>query len=477
MKIYTLNKEIIKSISNENVNTSSLLSLINSRDKIENIFIDIEKPKGLKDIPENYDVIVIDFMEDIKFSFQFQDLYFSQKYGNELILNNSSYKNKIKLVDPITLDIEVYRNVFNILFNKLVRSYSGENIIFLNIKINCEEKIVEEKKIALNEDEKSQINIINSYLNNITKIVKEELPNIRIINIEDVYFEDINNRTIVTEKNEEHIKVLIEETIEKKFKNEKIFPSTKNIRYVYEKAKIYNKEKLIVVFSAFSNDVAKYNYINTLKVIDCNKLFILDDYGVKGTYYLGLDGNLDIETSVASLITYIMSKDNISFNNVISVGSSKGGTAALYYGMKYNFGNIIVGAPQYKVGTYLSDLSIKDYADEIFGKRTLETRMRYDNMIRLISNNYIKKNIYLLTSDGDNQYKKVLKEFEFIADELEIELTIEKCNINHHNEISKEYPQYMIKRLCRILKKGYISPTITEKIINYAKRRLKKLKN
>ena len=67
---------------------------------------------------------------------------------------------------------------------------------------------------------------------------------------------------------------------------------------------------------------------------------------------------LDIETSVVSLISNIMHENNILFKNVISVGSSKGGTAALYYGMKYNYGNIIVGAPQYKIGTYLSDLSI-----------------------------------------------------------------------------------------------------------------------
>ena len=173
-----------------------------------------------------------------------------------------------------------------------------------------------------------------------------------------------------------------------------------------------------------------------------------------------------------SLISYIMSKYNISFNNVISIGSSKGGTAALYYGMKYNFGNIIVGSPQYKIGTYLGDLSIKDYGNEIFGEITPSTRIKYNNLIRLVSNNCVRKKIYILTSEGDNQYKKVLKEFEFVLEEFNIKVVIDKCNINHHNEISKEYPGYMIEKLCKILKEGYINQKLIQKVISFVKKAL-----
>ncbi|MDK8210807.1 hypothetical protein QP741_24980, partial [Bacillus subtilis] len=52
---------------------------------------------------------------------------------------------------------------------------------------------------------------------------------------------------------------------------------------------------------------------------------------------------------------YIMSKHGFTHKNVMTVGSSKGGYAALYYGIKYHFGQVIAGAPQSKLGDFLID--------------------------------------------------------------------------------------------------------------------------
>ena len=117
--------------------------------------------------------------------------------------------------------------------------------------------------------------------------------------------------------------------LEKKvFNGEKVFSSIHPIRYCFEKALLNNKDKLLIVFSAFSSDEPKYNYINTLKTCDCNKLFILDDYGSKGSYYFGLQGEFTIETSVMSLISYIMSKNNNvteeEFKEIVDMFSSFG---------------------------------------------------------------------------------------------------------------------------------------------------------
>ena len=172
-----------------------------------------------------------------------------------------------------------------------------------------------------------------------------------------------------------------------------------------------------------------------------------------------------------SLISKVVAENNINFKNIISIGSSKGGTAALYYGMKYNFGNIIVGAPQYKIGTYLSDLSIKTYADEIFGDRSIANRIKYDNLIRLICNN--KSKIYLLTSDGDNQYDRVLKSFEYVSEELKLDLTIDKCEISHHNDIAKEFPKYLENILSKLLKDNKYKRLIVKKIIKIFKLKFK----
>ena len=145
-----------------------------------------------------------------------------------------------------------------------------------------------------------------------------------------------------------------------------------------------------------------------------------------------------------------MRENNILFKDVISVGTSKGGSAALYYGMKYNYGNVIIGAPQYKIGTYLSDLSIKTYGKDIFGEINIANRIKYDNLIRLVSNN--KTKVSILTSEGDNQYKRVLKEYSNVAEELGLSVKFDMCTIKEHNEIAKVFPEYLLNKLEQILR-------------------------
>lgn len=48
----------------------------------------------------------------------------------------------------------------------------------------------------------------------------------------------------------------------------------------------------------------------------------------------------------------IVAKYQVKLNNVITVGSSKGGYAALYYALKYGFGHAIAGGPQVKLGDF-----------------------------------------------------------------------------------------------------------------------------
>ena len=329
--------------------------------------------------------------------------------------------------------------------------------------------------MALSDDEIKYIQNMNSHLNRLVGIFKELYPGISVVTFEKaIVIDDLKNKTFKfrDDVNQEIIRMINKNINSKKFHGEKIFSSIHPIKYYFEKAKLNNKNKLMIIFSAFSTDEAKYNYISTLKTCDCNKLFILDDFGSKGTYYLGLKGDFNIETSVMALISYIMSKNKILFSNVISIGSSKGGSAAIYYGLKYNFGNIIAGAPQYKIGTYLSDLSISDYALEIFGEISDCNRIKYNNLIRLSANTCT--NIYLLTSDGDNQYKKVLKEFEFVSRELNIKLNIDKCEINNHGEISREFPKFLYDKLDLVLNKSLINFNKANKSIILFKNSIRK---
>ncbi|MDU4912108.1 accessory Sec system protein Asp2 [Clostridium baratii] len=387
---------------------------------------------------------------------------------------------KEKKYDVINIE---YDEVYIDILSFLKEHYIKNNSISTNNTNGSRILSDEEKKEVFIQSVSRIINCItkNIHLDKISFIkifFDESVCNSKEINciLDDIYSAIIINNpainviecTGVVKDNEKVELLSFNKQDKERYRNEMVYSSTCNIRYIFEKSKLFNKDKLIIVFSAFSKDKPKYNYVNTLKCIDCNKLFILDDYGTKGTYYIGLEGKFDIETSVISLITEIMAKHNITFKNIISAGSSKGGSAALYYGLKYNFGEIIVGSPQYKIGTYLCDLSIKDYANEIFGSYSISNRVKYDNLINLIIKKNQYTNINILTGLGDHQYKRVFKEFEDEAEILRLKLNEKLIDISSHDEISKKFPEYLLDNVIRVLKgRGCLQ---NNKILNIFKR-------
>lgn len=457
MKLVTYVEDYVNNLIESNsieykvkkIRNQSLLLFSNDQYKVDELSLNNDI-NTLGNIDITGDKFIFDLIKEIDSIYKKKEFY---SYDKDIKING-----KGSFVETINIDYLEYREIIKIFINKLAKEYHSSDIILLNFLFDEEFKILENNLVSVSEDELKVIKAMNYHLNKLVNIFREEFPGINIIDFNKAIFISDSRYRVFKFKSDIDFKIIeaINENInKKKFKGERIFSSIHPIKYYFEKAKLVNKNKLIVVFSAFSTSDAKYNYISTLKTCDCNKLFILDDFGKKGTYYLGLNGNFDIESSVISLITYIMSENNIEFSNVISVGSSKGGSAAIYYGMKYNFGNVIAGAPQYKIGTYLSDLSISDYAFDIFGEINDSNRVKYNNLIRLAAN--VKTNIYLLTSDGDNQYKKVLKEFEYVSRELQIKLNVDKCNINSHGEIAKEFPKFLYDKLDLVLDKGIIN--------------------
>jgi hypothetical protein len=456
MKLVTYVEDYVNNLLENNlikykvkkIRNQSLLLFTNDQYKVDELSLNNDiNTFGNTDIAG--DKFIFDLIKEIDTIYKKKEFY---SYDNNIKLHG-----KGSFIKTINIDYLEYREIIKIFINKLARKYHSSDIILLNFLFDEEFKILDDNLVPISEDELKMIKHMNYHMNKLVDIFREEFPGINIIDFnKSIFISDLYR--VFKFKSDIDFKIIEElnkNINKKKFKGEKIFSSIHPIKYYFEEAKLVNKNKLIVVFSAFSTTDAKYNYISTLKTCDCNKLFILDDFGKKGTYYLGLNGNFDIESSVVSLITYIMSKNNIEFSNVISVGSSKGGSAAIYYGMKYNFGNVIAGAPQYKIGTYLSDLSISDYAFDIFGEINDSNRIKYNNLIRLVAN--AQTNIYLLTSEGDNQYKKVLKEFEYVSRELQIKLNVDKCDINSHGEIAKEFPKFLYDKLDLVLGKGLVN--------------------
>jgi len=168
-----------------------------------------------------------------------------------------------------------------------------------------------------------------------------------------------------------------------KLENEFIYKdSLKDINYILHEGKEH-KDYLLVVFSGHDENRPLYSYRRFLNDIDCNKLFVLDNYGFesKGCWYLGENMDFSVEKSVKDLIEMVQDKYEIGNDNVILGGSSKGGFTSIYFGMKYHYGHIVSAAPQVFLTQYFYKYSREYLLEGICGEITEDKRKIIDNLI------------------------------------------------------------------------------------------------
>ncbi|MBN8193754.1 hypothetical protein JI667_16510 [Bacillus sp. NTK074B] len=241
--------------------------------------------------------------------------------------------------------------------------------------------------------------------------------------------------------------------------DEQIFQGSLPIKYVYEKGDL-NQDHLIVVFSGFNvpKNKAKeeikhtYNYIRTLRNLDCHKLFILDDYGPRGSYYLGNKEENGVEESIEMLIATISKKNGITKKNIITAGSSKGGSAALYYGLKYGFGKIVIGAPQTKISDYVESFATETFHYMLGETPSTEERENLNSIISKQVRPNVPSEIRLLTSENDIQYKKHIIPFVGLLEENDVHYHVEVNNdIQSHGEIAEHFPKYLTLNMLDIM--------------------------
>ena len=82
--------------------------------------------------------------------------------------------------------------------------------------------------------------------------------------------------------------------------HERIFEN--RLRYLFFKN---HSDTLVVVFSGFS-ETPRYNYIRTLKHFKFDKLFLLDDFAYRGSYYWYQNGKDIPKRLVEKLVLQIV---------------------------------------------------------------------------------------------------------------------------------------------------------------------------
>jgi len=183
-----------------------------------------------------------------------------------------------------------------------------------------------------------------------------------------------------------------------------------HVQYVFSPAK-QDRKHLLVIFSGFGLDYDFYG--STLDGCRSNILWIKDDFKGENTYYLCVKKDFFVEEVVIDLINTTLNKLSITEKQCTLSGFSKGGSAALYYGLKYNFSNILTSCPQIKIGSYLKN-NWPSKVEHIFGEgSTNDTVDFFDSLIpNLLETKEIsEKNIYFITSINDEQYLDQIKPY------------------------------------------------------------------
>lgn len=243
------------------------------------------------------------------------------------------------------------------------------------------------------------------------------------------------------------------------FSNEKNFKGAKDIKYLfYENTE---SDHLIVVFSGFPKPGSPplYNYVRSLTNVKANKLFILDEYGAeepRGCYYLGENRDLSVEVSVIALITHIANKHNVPFRKIIACGSSKGGYASLYFGIKYGFGYAVAGGPQILLGRYLLEQTsvTREVARFIAGGIGEEDKQYLNSLIFEVIENASKfPKMHIHVGKGEPHYATHVVPFIEALNKKQATCHLDLGDYDNHSELITHFPPYLLKTVTNITSK------------------------
>ncbi|MEU6477301.1 hypothetical protein ABZ858_10485 [Streptomyces sp. NPDC047017] len=184
------------------------------------------------------------------------------------------------------------------------------------------------------------------------------------------------------------------------------------VEYRFAHAKNGNRH-LFVVFANFTAP-GDYGWSNgVFDNVRANILWIRDRFHGMNSYYLCKDMDFSLEQSVATLISHVMRALSLTPGDVTLWGGSKGGSAALYFGLRYGFRNIVSLVPQFLIGSYVRKVH-PQVAAFMLGEGVPEENVRAVDAILpdlVRSGTHRSANIYLLSSPQDEQYPEQVEPF------------------------------------------------------------------
>lgn len=228
--------------------------------------------------------------------------------------------------------------------------------------------------------------------------------------------------------------------------NEKTFQG--KVKYLFQR----NQSKtLAIIFSGFpGNEKPVYNYVKTLKNWKTDKLFILDDFAYKGSYYWYQNGSDDPLKYVSSLINQTVNKKNWGYDKIVTLGSSKGGTCAIYFGLTSKADEVYAAACQYYIGQYLNTDEHRRIFQSMMGADASDAEQKIlDSMMPdvLQANAGSRTQIHLMYSKEEHTYQEHIADLIKDLDKNGIVHTDKIESFKEHGEVGKFFIPWIKKEL------------------------------
>ena len=176
------------------------------------------------------------------------------------------------------------------------------------------------------------------------------------------------------------------------------FYGEKPVRYLIDRPAEAGLEEAVIVFSAVNPKYDfTYNYRSSFADYRGTVIYVLDDFGDQGSYYLANNRDFAEFRSVQAALRSIVHDLGIPMSKVYTFGSSKGGAGALHHGVSLGVNTVFMGAPQYKIGLFTKNphpnilnyvaggttISDVNWLDSV-GKRILQSGCRHTKLVLLV---------------------------------------------------------------------------------------------
>ena len=237
-----------------------------------------------------------------------------------------------------------------------------------------------------------------------------------------------------------------------------MFASKVDVKYVLQAA-TERPDTLVVAFSAASppGQPPRYRWHKLLSEFPCHRLFVLDDHGPgeplpQPNWYLGRGPGFVAADCVCDLIDRLASELGVGRGNLVMVGSSMGGWAALYFGARIGAGHAIVGEPQTLLGSYLCGPAFHTLAEHLAGGSSSEDSDFLDavlfDALRAAAS---PPQIHLLCGRDSPYNERHVKPLVALLDDLEVGYELSLSENSEHDDIKFQFPPYVRGHLAELL--------------------------